>query len=347
MMDPTLHTLSRMALRPLGAGDLIDRAVRLYRGNLGVFLAIAGPPVVIGALATTFWRMLIIALVGRLVETEDDVVVYRIFLWLGNVFIWFIELVLVLTVMGGASHNVLKHLAAGEPLSFSETYRKVRSRFWALLGAAILISTSGAVVGTLLLYLGVIGISLSLTLVATVFSPFPVIAFIVGTALSVGVVLLTGWLIFLSVSRIAFIPQAMLVEQVGFFASISRSFFLARGSTRNLAALSVFAVVASYSVLAILYVPIVWYAWVTGFETMGFDGRATPLWFDMAGQLVGQASLLITIPILISGLCLLYIDKRVAREGFDIEMMAARELCEVPGTSSASVATVPLQEVGG
>ena len=41
---------SLIALTPLGAGDLIDRAVRLYRQNFWTFVWIAAPPIISGLL---------------------------------------------------------------------------------------------------------------------------------------------------------------------------------------------------------------------------------------------------------------------------------------------------------
>ncbi|HKG79237.1 MAG TPA: hypothetical protein VKA78_07455 [Pyrinomonadaceae bacterium] len=40
---------SQLPLAPLGAGDLIDRAVRLYRRHLFVLIRTAAPPVIIVA----------------------------------------------------------------------------------------------------------------------------------------------------------------------------------------------------------------------------------------------------------------------------------------------------------
>jgi hypothetical protein len=39
----------QLSLAPLGAGDLIDRAVRLYRRHLFVLIRTAAPPVIIAA----------------------------------------------------------------------------------------------------------------------------------------------------------------------------------------------------------------------------------------------------------------------------------------------------------
>ena len=44
-------------LVPLGAGDLIDRAVRLYRRHLFTLMRIAAPPVVVSAIGWVVWQV--------------------------------------------------------------------------------------------------------------------------------------------------------------------------------------------------------------------------------------------------------------------------------------------------
>ena len=44
-------------LVPLGAGDLIDRAVRLYRRHLITLMRIAAPPVVVTAIGWVMWTV--------------------------------------------------------------------------------------------------------------------------------------------------------------------------------------------------------------------------------------------------------------------------------------------------
>ena len=48
----------QISLTPLGAGDLIDRAVRFYRQNFWTFVWIAAPPIVIGTIISIGWTIL-------------------------------------------------------------------------------------------------------------------------------------------------------------------------------------------------------------------------------------------------------------------------------------------------
>ena len=114
---------SQLSLVPLGAGDLIDRAVRFYRGNFWTFVLIAAPPVIVGTLISVGWTFLARSLfeVGGS-ATGIDRTFYYMFVWLGSLVIWFTQTVAVLSVMGGASRNFVRHLLFSEPLSFRQTY---------------------------------------------------------------------------------------------------------------------------------------------------------------------------------------------------------------------------------
>ena len=111
----------------------------------------------------------------------------------------------------------------------------------------------------------------------------------------------------------------------------------AGGSTRRLAALFVFTTVATYSALALLYVPLAWYASANGVQLMTFDADLIPAWYEIAYNLIWQVSFILLSPVWMVGLCLLYVDERVRREGYDIELMAARRLGDIPSVPAAYV----------
>src|SRR5215510_955547 len=103
-METVAHDL---ALAPLGAGDLIDRAVRLYRRHFLTLIRIAAPPVLVSAVGSTVstiaWR--------ELSATSSG---YRVGLYvLALISGWLITLcgaLFSLIVMGGATRNLVSHL---------------------------------------------------------------------------------------------------------------------------------------------------------------------------------------------------------------------------------------------
>lgn len=323
-------------LTPLGAGDLIDRAIRFYRGNFWTFIWIAAPPIFVGTIITVLWTMLGLNLFGGYgYRTESAAVFSTMFRLLGNSIIWFIESIAVLMVMGGASRNFVRHLLFGEPVTFRETYKNVVKRLGGLLTASTIVVFLLTVFGLIIFYFGLIVLTVVISLVVIVLSSIPFLAVIVAAALGVAALYGLGWLFFLVASRFLYVPQVMLVEGSGVGAAIGRSTNLASGNVKRLYALFVFTTIATYVALSLFYVPLGWYAYLNGVEIFSFNPDANPTWYLIAVQVVSQASLILLTPVWMIGLCLLYVDERVRHEGYDIELMAARELGEIPPVPQA------------
>lgn len=318
---------------PLGPGDLIDRAVRFYRGNFWVFILMAAPPVTVGTAVSVGWTFLSRTLFPSTGSTDPfDNLALILFGWTGTLFILFAQTVAILTVMGGASRNFVRHILFGEPITVRATYRNLKDRFWALVAASLIITTLIVMVGGAILYFGMIIGGLIVLLIAAVLSAIPPLAVLVGVVGTIAVVFFTLWLFFLVASRFAYVPQSITVEGLGVFSAIARSASLASGNVRRFAALFMFTILAVYSALAILYIPVGWYAWYEGVDFLNFfiDQDLIPAWYEITSQLLSQASVILLAPVWMVGLCLLYIDERVRHEGYDIELMAARRLGEIP-----------------
>src|SRR6185436_9948435 len=136
-------------------------------------------------------------------------------------------------------------------------------------------------------------------------------------------------LFFLLAGRMAYVPQAMLVEGRTVSSAIGRSFSLASGNIRRLMAMTLFTAFATYSALALLIIPLGWYGWLNGVDISPF-GSTWPAWYAIGYQVILQCSHILLAPIWMLGLSLLYVDERVRHEGYDIELMAARQLPEMP-----------------
>ena len=345
-MNDNIGPDQQLSIVPLGPGDLIDRAVRFYRQNFQTFVLMAAPPVIVGTIISVGWTILARNLFARGSSYDPiETTAYYLFVYLGSLIIWFTESVATLSVMGGASRNFVRHLLFGEPITFRETYRNVWSRFSALIAASTVIVLLLGIVGTAVFYFGFLVGGLITVFTVMLLSSVPPLAIVFGVALASATVVGTFWLFFLIASRFAYVPQVMLVEGQGIAASMSRSASLAGGNVKRLAALFIFSTVAIYSALAILYVPLAWYAWLQGVEVFVFDRDLIPAWYEVASQLVWQASLILMTPVWMVGLCLLYVDERVRHEGYDIELMAARRLGDIPAVPQSYVN--PLQPALG
>jgi hypothetical protein len=341
-MNQPADSNSQLSITPLGAGDLIDRAIRLYRNNFWTFVWMASPPIILGTLFTIGWTML-----GRQLFSFDvsrnpeDYIFSWLFTAFGNLVIWSIETVSVFCVMGGASRNFVRHLLFGEPITVRETYRNTLMRLPGLIVASSLIMLLLGFTGFFIFYVALIIGFFAVVAAVFVFSFSNFLSFTVASLLVAATAFGAGWLFFLVASRFAYVPQVMLVEGQGVFPAIGRSATLASGNVKRLYALFIFTLLATYSALLLLYVPLGWYAYLNGVEFFSYDPDAIPAWYTIANQAISQASLILLMPVWMIGLCLLYVDERVRHEGYDIELMAARRLGEIPALSSQY--TNPLQ----
>ncbi len=314
-------------INPLGAGDLIDRAVRLYAKNFWTLIKIAVPPILISAFGSMIfaigWREAIVA------SKDLDAIGYISLIMVGGA-LSILGMLMTIMVMGGASRNLVRHLLWGEAITFRETYRNTLSRFFGLLTASIIISITLYFTFIVLAYILAILITI-VFFIAIAFSPISsVVPLLIAVILSSVCSLFTAWVFFLVASRLAYIPQVMLVEGQGVFAALGRSTSLASGNVLRLAALVVFTIFAALSALMILLLPLVWYASLNGIELFTFGGDLTPFWYLIGWQVVWQLSWILLTPVWMIGLSLLYVDERVRHEGYDIELMAARQLGEIP-----------------
>jgi len=136
----------------------------------------------------------------------------------------------------------------------------------------------------------------------------------------------------------------MLVEGKGVLEAFSRSFSLARGNVRRLMAMTLFTTFATYSALMILLLPLGWYGYLSGVDPL--NSAQWPAWYSIAYSVLGPLSSILLTPVWMLGLSLLYVDERVRHEGYDIELMAARQLGELPDVNVSSPLGTALSAIG-
>src|SRR5690606_29118395 len=189
LMHPAMSTSSSTdpnnAFVPLGAGDLIDRAVRLYRRDFSTLILIAAPPVIVGTVFSVLWaaiaRGLLVA--GDQMRPEENVA-YILFIWLGSTVIWFIETAATLTVMGAASRDSGRHLLFDEEISFREPYRNTSNRLGGLIAAACIVTAIFGFLSLLMFYAGIFIAAILVSITAFVFVSMPAIAAIISIVIA-------------------------------------------------------------------------------------------------------------------------------------------------------------------
>jgi hypothetical protein len=331
VLDPSqllVTTFNHLPLAPLGAGDLIDRAVRLYRRHLSTLIRIAAPPVIVSAIGSVLFG---IAFRAIFVTPSGSMLLgYFLLLFFGGTVV-VSGYIFSLIVMGGAARNLVAHLLWNEPVSMRATYDAVRSRFWGLLGAT-LIMLLWVWISLMVAGFGWYMVVIIVAVGAVVFAQIaPVwVSVVVGAIGGIAGTVVAFWLFFFFVGRVAYVPQVMLVEGKGVFASLGRSFSLARGNVRRLMAMSTFVFFAFYSALMILLIPLGWYGYINGVDPSPWNAAEWPAWYAIGNGILEPLIRILLAPIWILGLSLMYVDERVRHEGYDIELMASRQLGPMP-----------------
>jgi hypothetical protein len=327
-------TANDLHLVPLGAGDLIDRAVRLYRRHLFTLMRIAAPPVVVTAIGWVMWT---IGFREAFNTSDTAALISYVLLALAGLAAIVGGHIFGLIVMGGASRNLVTHLLWNEPVLARTTYAAVRSRFWSLLGASILVAAwlwISLMVGSTVGYFFAIFFVLILIFLAQ-WAPIWLIV-IIGMIASVPGIGVSLWLFFFMAGKVAYVPQVMLVEGKRVFESVGRSFSLAKGNMRRLMAMTFFITFATYSALMILVIPLGWYGYLNGIDPSPWNATEWPAWYAIGYSILEPLSSILLAPVWMLGMSLLYVDERVRHEGYDIELMASQKLAPMPQLNVSS-----------
>ena len=324
--------VKHLQLAPLGAGDLIDRTVRLYRRHFGALVRASAPPVVVSAVGTVLWSVSVRSLGAT--ESEGRLLAY-IAAACAGVFVYVLGLLAQLVVVGGASRNLVMHLLWGEPVTARLIYRSVRSRLWGLFWATVVVlfwlfiaGSAATAAGLLLMIPAVFVVGAVVAVTSPAGAEWVALVVLVLLWLACAVVML--YVFFLVAGRVAYVPQVLMVEGRGVLDSIGRSAELARGNVRRLTGMFLFTGFAWYSAAMLLLVPLGWYAYLNGLDPFGMDAARTPVWYTISTEVLGQVATILLAPVWMMGLSLLYVDERVRHEGYDIELLAAQVFGEMP-----------------
>jgi hypothetical protein len=331
--------VKHLQLAPLGAGDLIDRTVRLYRRHFGALVRASAPPVIVSAVGTVLLSVSVRSL--GVTESEGRLVGYFLGALVG-LFVYVLGLLTQVIVMGGASRNLVMHLLWDEPVTARLIYRSVRSRFKGLFWATVVVLfwlfiswVAATAAGLVVLLAGFLGVTLVVAITASVGAEWLRLAAEWLGLLAMGLLWLAStavgiFVFFLMAGRVAYVPQVLMVEGRGVFDSVGRSAQLARGNVRRLAGMFLFTSFTWYSAAMLLLVPLGWYAYLNGVDPLGMDPTRTPVWYTVSNNVLWQVATVLMSPVWMMGLSLLYVDERVRHEGYDIELMAAQVFGEMP-----------------
>lgn len=310
----------------MSAGDIIDRAARLYRRNFLAFLRIVFGPSLVAYLGTMMYYA---GIRNFSTSRGDGRVLGSIALIVAGFGIWIAGKAAFYALLGGTSRSLVDHFFEGKPILARDAYRAVRQRFWSLIGAMLMVAVLLMGAGTVIYFVVIVVVLIGVA-GAALLSGAPgwlQATLSIGFGVVVGLVML--FLFLLVYSRVVYLPQVMMVEGKGVFNGVSRSFSLAGRETWRIAALLLFWAYVAASVWIMFYIPLMFVGAWFGIDPTPFN-QDVPFWFITAQQTISQVSEILIAPIAMLGFTLLYLDSRVRKEGFDVELLANRLIPATP-----------------
>jgi hypothetical protein len=281
-------------LRPLSLSDIYNGAVSYIRTNPRATLGLTALVVVITQVIALLAQLFPLAVIKHLAAgsrsyqlSGRDVV-----LWGTSILTGAIVTSLCITVLVGMLTVFVGRAVFGASVTVGQAWDMVRGRFMALLGFAALVSLFTAVL---------VGFAVFLT-VASIAVAHAAGAVIIGAPLGLALLVLLG---FLSI-MVSFAATAIVLERLPVFAAIGRSFALVHNSFWR-----VLGILALTSLIAVLVINAV----AMPFNLVGLAlGPAAQL-LGSLGTTIGQ---IIVLPFTAGVVVLLYTDRRIRAEAFDL-----------------------------
>lgn len=300
------HKPGALPLRPLGLGDIYDAAFKIIRFNPK---ATVGSAVLVASAAMALPLLITAALtwsVGLALDGSQNAMLAGALtsgvVGLGTV----LRLLGTILVTGMLAH-VTAAAAVGRRLSLGEAWAATRGKRWRLIGLTLLLS---------LLLVLIVAAYVGLLLVVVVLTDGALIPILWGVLSFLGLFLpLVVWFYI----RVAYLPvPALMLEDVGLFGAIGRGYRLTRRQfwrTFGIAALT--AVVAGIGG-GLLATPVTIGGQVA---ILAVGAQYVVLGSVLAQGLSSVVSTAFTAPFSAAVTSLQYLDQRMRKEAYDVELM--------------------------
>ncbi|MBI5302181.1 MAG: glycerophosphoryl diester phosphodiesterase membrane domain-containing protein [Chloroflexi bacterium] len=314
------------ALRPMGIGDILDRAINLYRRNFITLMGIAAAVTVPVAALQVIGVLLAVPLdfLSPNLSPSRTTAALATAGYLGMFGVFFIAMIIaILASVFEAAAMVLAVSEAlfGRALTIRDAYRRAFRRGWSLLGGMLILGLmNGLVLG---LYLACAIVPLVTAAVGARTNPSLSAATSVAFVLlaCVGIAPLFLALAFVNV-RFLFVPQVIMLEKLGALDGLRRSWRLGKGSFWRVLLIAF-----------LLYVFVLILSAVPSYA-ISFVGLLMPSVIIQAvlNATVSTVIGVVTTPLYLAVLTLLYYDLRIRHEGFDLELRAQEMLAPTEPT---------------
>jgi hypothetical protein len=306
---PAAHKPGAIPLRPLKLGDILDAAFKIIRFNpratVGSAVLVSAVAMAIPVIATGILSLFLdlsFDLGADSSSTSDTAGFATAY---GAVILGGILQAIGLIFVTGTIAHVTAAAAVGRRLSLSEAWRATAGKRWKLVGMTVLLS------GGTVAYLGVV-IAVIAVLAALAPAAIAVVfGIVLGISAFVGLVFFWGRVYYLAV------PPLML-EPIGVFAALRRSWVLTSRQFWRTIGIALLTMLITEIAGSTLSTPIT-LAGTFGSVVAGSAGAFVYVLSAAVAQVVTSA---FVAPFTSAVTSLQYVDQRIRKEGYDVELLS-------------------------
>jgi hypothetical protein len=288
-------------LRPLSLSDIFNGAVGYVRANPKATLGLTTIVVVIAQIISLLLQIGPLTTFSDLDSTlqGDTPSVGALALVSAGSFAGIIVTALAGVLLSGMLTVVVGRAVFGATITIGQAWQRLRSRFGALIGLTALEGLAFALVGAII----------ALVIIIAAKAGGGVAAFVIGAPLVLAAIV--G--LVCAATALLFAPPLIVLEHQGVFAAIARSFALVKADFWRVLGIWLLAAIVAKLVAVAVGVP---------FGIVGGLLSATPSGISIPGLIVsaigGVIGQIITAPFNAGVVVLLYTDRRIRAEAFDL-----------------------------
>jgi hypothetical protein len=297
-------------LRPLGLSDIFNASVSYIRTNPKAALGLTTIVVVVAQVVALLLQIGPLAATGILAPTaagqfgqsgvsalSDSAIVGLLLSSLAGI----VTTVLAGIVLSGLLTVVVGRAVFGATIGIGEAWHRVRGRLLPLLGVTALEG-----VGAVVLIAVIVGMVAAVSQIGG-----GAAAFVVGTLLGLGLVALLVYLY----TMLSFAPTLIVLERIGVMPAITRSFALVKNDFWRVFGIRLLAVVVAGVVSAAVAAPFSFVGQIMLMVGQATSTMVVAVALISVGGAIGQ---IITAPFNAGVVVLLYTDRRIRSEAFDL-----------------------------
>jgi hypothetical protein len=306
-----IHKPGAIPIRPLGLGDIYDGAFKIIRfspgATVGSALLVAAVAMAIPLLVTGILTSALDLSLSSIQDTGDGSTTLTTSLATNGTFLGsaLLQLVGVIFVTGMIAH-VSAAAAVGRKLSLGQAWAATAGKRWKLVGLMAILFAATALYVTLSVLLVV------LLTTTTSADAAAILAVLIAIAATCGLVYLWGRIYYLAV-------PPLMIEPIGIWAALGRSWRLTSRQFWRTFGIALLTMIITQTIGSIMGIP---FGVVAGVANVASgDGRTGLIVYLLMTALATVVSSAFVTPFTSAVTTLQYIDQRMRKEGYDVELL--------------------------